>query len=104
MYTDLYLKFTDQAEADSILYTVHPEEVDDNGVIIVEAYTTPNYANIDTIGIIYEPQPDPLPEPPLEPVPYLGWFINVRVVEGENAEPLMPYSIDPQPYPIRVWA
>jgi hypothetical protein len=104
MYTDLYLKFADQAEADAILYTVHPEEVDDNGVVIVEAYTTPNYQNIDTIGVIYEPQPDPLPEPPPEPVPYDGWYINVRVVEGEDAEPLMPYSIDPQPYPIRIWA
>ena len=102
MYLDLYLKFADQAEADSILYTVHPEEVDDNGVIIVEAYTTPNYQNIDTIVVIYEPQPDL--EPPPEPVPYSGWFINVRVVEGENAEPLMPFSIDPKPYPMRIWA
>lgn len=30
--------------------------------------------------------------------------VNVRVVEGENAEPLMPFSIDPQPYPMRIWA
>jgi hypothetical protein len=55
MYIDAYLKFADEAEANSVLYTVHPETVDDNGVVIVEAYTTPNYANIDTIGIIYEP-------------------------------------------------
>jgi hypothetical protein len=104
MYLDLYLKFADQAEADSILYTVHPEEVDVDGVTINEAYVTPNYANIDTIGVIYEPMPDPLPEPPPEPVPYVGWFVNVRVVEGENAEPLMPFSIDPKPYPMRIWA
>jgi hypothetical protein len=30
--------------------------------------------------------------------------VNVRVVEGEDAEPLMPFSIDPQPYPMRIWA
>jgi len=63
----------------------------------------PNYVNIDTIGVIYEPQPDPLPEPPPEPVQYEGWFVNVRVV-GEDAEPLIAYSIDPEPYPIRIWA
>jgi len=60
----------------------------------------PNYVNIDTIGVIYEPAPD------LEdyvPVPYEGWFVNVRVV-GEDAEPLIAYSIDPEPYPIRIWA
>jgi len=36
------------------------------------------------------------------PVPYDGWFVNVRVV-SENPEPLLPFSIDPQPYPMRVW-
>lgn len=104
MYTDLYLRFTDQAEADLILYTVHPAEFQEDGVTMNDEYITPNYANIDTIGAIFEPMPDPLPEPPPEPVPYDGFFVNVRVVEGENAEPLMPYSIDPQPYPMRVWA
>jgi hypothetical protein len=47
--------------------------------------------------------PEPLPEPPPEPVPYSGWFVNVRVIAGEDAEPLLPFSIDPQPYPMRVW-
>ena len=103
MYTDLYLKFTDEAESIAVLYTEVPTEWNEEGEPI--AWTTqPNYQNIDTIGIIYEPMPDPLPEPPPEPVPYLGWFVNVRVVEGENAEPLMPFSIDPKPYPMRIWA
>ena len=102
MYTDLYLKFADQSEADSILYTVHPEEVDEDGVVIVEAYTTPNYQNIDTIGVIYEPMPDPLPEPPPEPVPYDGWHINVRLVDGEDGEALVPFAVQPQ-QPRRVW-
>lgn len=102
MYSDLYLKFADEIEAIDILYTEVPTEWNEEGEPIAW-YAQPNYANIDTIGVIYEPMPDPLPEPPPEPVPYDGWFVNVRVVEGENAEPLMPFSIDPQPYPMRVW-
>ena len=60
----------------------------------------PNYMNIDTIGVIYQPQEDP----EVEPVPYDGWFVNVRVLATEDAAPLQPFSIDPQPYPMRVWA
>jgi len=99
---DLYLKFADEAESIDVLYTVTPS-IEIEGVVTADAVITPNYANIDTIGIIYEPQPDPLAEPLPDPVPYDGWFVNVRVVEGENSEPLMPFSIDPQPYPMRIW-
>jgi len=58
----------------------------------------PNYVNIDTIGYLRA-------TPDLEdyvPVPYEGWFVNVRVV-SEDPEPLIAYSIDPEPYPMRVW-
>ena len=95
---DFYLKFTDEAEANSVLYTKVPTAWDDEGEP-TEWYDKPNYANIDTIGVIYEPQEDP----DVEPVPYDGWFVNVRVVSGEDAAPLEPFSIDPQPYPMRVW-
>jgi len=94
---DLYLKFTDEAEAQSVLYTKVPTAWDDEGEP-TEWYDKPNFANIDVIGVIYEPQEDP----DVEPVPYDGWFVNVRVV-GEDAAPLEPFSIDPQPYPMRVW-
>ena len=83
-------------------YAPDPESTPDEPLPDVIVGWTPNFANIDVIGIIYEPQPDPLPEPPPDPVPYAGWFVNVRVV-GEDAEPLMAYSIDPEPYPMRVW-
>ena len=99
--TDLYLKYADEAESRSVLYTEVPTEWNEEGEPTAW-YTQPNYANIDTIGVIYQPQPDPLPEPPPEPVPYDGFFVNVRVV-SEDPEPLMPFSIDPQPYPMRVW-
>jgi hypothetical protein len=100
---DLYLKFESEAQANEYLYTQVPTEFDEDGEPIAW-YSQPNFANIDVIGVIYEPQEIIDPENPPEPVPYDGWFVNVRVVDGEDAEPLMPFSIDPQPYPMRVWA
>lgn len=102
MSQDFYLRFADEAESIAILYTQVPTEWNEEGEPTAW-YEQPNYANIDTIGIIYEPQEVIDPENPPEPIPYDGYFINIRVVEGENAEPLMPYSIDPKPYPMRVW-
>jgi len=103
---DFYLKFVDEEQAQEVLYTPvyapDPESTPEDPLPDVIVSWTPNYVNIDTIGVIYQPAPDPLPEPPPEPVPYDGWFVNVRVV-GEDAEPLMAYSIDPEPYPMRVW-
>ena len=102
---DLYLKFKDEAEAKSVLYRIEGavEADPENGIEAIEGYEVANYRNIDTIGIIYQPQEIVDPENPPEPVPYDGWFVNVRVVAGENPEPLEPFSIDPQPYPMRVW-
>ena len=103
---DFYLKFVDEEQAQEVLYTPvyapDPESTPEDPLPDVIVSWTPNYVNIDTIGVIYQPAPDPLPEPPPEPVPYDGWFVNVRVV-GEDPEPLMAYSIDPEPYPMRVW-
>ena len=101
--SDFYLKFVDEEQAQEVLYTkVVDEWSEDPDVepIPLRWHYVPNYVNIDTIGIIYEPQTD------LEdyvPVPYEGWFVNVRVV-SEDPDPLLPFSIDPQPYPIRIWA
>lgn len=97
MWTDLYLKFADEAEAKSVLYTTDTV-VDEEGNVVSETVKQ-NYMNIDTIGVIYQPQEDP----DEEPVPYDGWFVNVRVLATEDASPLEPFSIDPQPYPMRVW-
>ena len=97
---DLYLKFTDEAQSRSVLYTKVPTAWDEEGEP-TEWYEKPNYANIDTIGVIYQPMPDPLPEPPPEPVALEGWHVNVRVV-NEDAEPLKPYEVMPT-VPRRVW-
>jgi hypothetical protein len=95
---DFYLAFPDQAAADAVLYTTHDAVTDEEGNVTAEAYVTPNYANIDTLGVLYERQDDP----ETEPVPLPGWHINIRLVEGENAEPLQAFEVHPT-VPRRVW-
>jgi hypothetical protein len=105
MATPYYLAFTDEAQADSVLYTVHPAVTDIDGNVITEAYTTPNYANISVLGTVYQPAPDPLPDPYV-PVPYPApnYGVNVLVIDGEDPTPLEPYSVNPAPFPQRIWA
>ena len=98
MWTDLYLKFADEAQANSVLYTTDTV-LDEEGNVVSET-VKPNYMNIDTIGVIYQPQEDP----EAEPVAYDGFFVNIRLVAGEDAAALEPFSIDPKPFPMRVWA
>ena len=102
--SDLYLKFTDEAEAKSILYRIEGavEADPDNGIDGVEGYEVANFANIDTIGTIYEPQEIVDPENPPEPVALEGWHVNVRVIAGEDGAPLQQFSVVPQS-PRRVW-
>jgi len=103
--TPYYLAFTDEAQATSVLYTTTPAVLDEDGTIIAEETITPNYINIDTIGVVYEPAPEPVPEDYV-PVPYPApnWGVNVLLLDGEDAEPLQPYSVQPSPFPQRVWA
>ena len=98
---DLYLKFTDEAEAAAVLYTLHPEVTNEDGAVVTEAYTTPNYQNIDTLGIIYQQPPEPTPEDYVT-VPEEGWHVNVRVVGDEDSTPLEQYAVHPT-VPRRVW-
>ena len=104
--TDLYLKYADEAESFETLYGKKEEiiigEDGEEIIILVPDLTKPLFANIDVIGVIYEPMPDPLPEPPPEPAAMEGWHVNVRVVAGEDAEPLQQFSVVPQS-PRRVW-
>lgn len=101
--TDFYLKFKDEAEANSVLYTVTPEVTDEEGKVVTEAVSKPNYANIDVLGIIYEPQePSGVTDEPVAPVALDGWHVNVRAVGDENTSVLQQYSVSPST-PIRVW-
>ena len=81
MYTDLMLRFPDEAIADALLYTGEGDE------------RMPNYQNIDTIGVIVEGE-----------VPLDGWHVNVRLVDGaEDGTALEPFRVYPA-NPVRVWA
>jgi hypothetical protein len=85
---DIYLSFTDEAEANSVLYT------DD----------VANYQNIDVIGTVYQRPPEPTSEDYV-PIPYPApnFGVNIRLMDDEDIEPLKPYIIQPK-HPVRVWA
>ena len=97
MFNDLYLKFADEAEANSMLYTVTPEVLDADGNVIQEASTKPNYRNIDVIGVLMNNTD------PENPVVIPGWHVNVRLIDGEDSAVLEPFSLVPT-NPRRVWA
>jgi hypothetical protein len=85
---DIYLSFTDEAEANLVLY----------------ADNLPNYANIDVIGTVYQRPPELTPEGYV-PIPYPApnFGVNIRLMDDEDIEPLKPYIVQPK-HPVRVWA
>jgi len=103
--TDLYLKYADEAESIDNLYAKKEEVIiDEEGgevIILVPDLSKPLFANIDTIGTIYEPQEIVDPENPPEPVALEGWHVNVRVID-EDPTPLEPFAVIPTT-PRRVW-
>ena len=100
---DYFLKFTSEEAANAVLYTTHAEVLDEEGNVVSEAYTTPNFINIDTIGILYQKQD--IPENPSEPIPLDGWHVNIRAMPDENLSVLQAYEVTPAPAVWRrVWA
>lgn len=100
MFNDFYLKFDDEVAAQAVLYTTTPAVVVDD-VEVTPEEVKPNYRNIDVLGTIYEKAPEPVPED-YEPVPLSGFHVNVRVIDGEDASVLEPYSVIPT-NPRRIW-
>jgi hypothetical protein len=111
--TDLYLKFTDQATADAVLY--HTATVRDYARELTEEeqalgadnfaikhIKVANYANIDTLGVISKPTGETDAEGNPVMASLDGWHVNVRVV-GEDATALEAFSVTPT-LPVRVWA
>jgi hypothetical protein len=96
MYTDYFLRFDTEAEADAVLFDM----VHDG-----EGYTKqPRYAAIDVIGTIYEPTGEMLTTdegkvPEMAPIP--GWHVNVR--HTREAPELEQYRVHPAT-PQRMWA
>jgi hypothetical protein len=103
---DKYLAFTDEAAAKAVLYRIEGavEADPEQGIEASEGTEVANYANIDTIGIIYKPTGEMLqgedgPYPEMAPIE--GWHVNVRLV-GEDAAALEPFEVSPVT-PVRVW-
>ena len=85
---DYYLKFKDEAEANSVLL---------DGEI-------PRFKNIDIIGTIYTPTDKVDADGYSVMAAVDGWHVNVRVID-EDATDLEPFRVDPEPStPARVWA
>lgn len=99
MYTDYYLRFESEADAQAVLYTEEPSAWDEAGHV-TETRLRPNYRNIDVLGTLYAQNATQDPENPPEPVAIDGWHVNVRVLDDEDGAPLEAYRVDPEP---QVW-
>jgi len=100
MYYDLYLKFTDEAEANSVLFT---EQTYTDGDEII-TYKVSKYAAVDVIGIMFAPTgniivTDDCSVP--EMVAVEGWHVNVR--HTSPAIELSQWQVQVNS-PQRVWA
>ena len=100
MYTDYFLKFTDEAEANAALFTEQTNVQGD----VVETVLVPKYAAVDVIGVIYKPTGNVLKtdegEVP-EMAPLDGWHVNVR--HTDEAPELEAFRVFPAT-PSRAWA
>ena len=103
MYHDMFLKFADQAEADSVLFTEQTNVQGD----VVETVKVPKYAAVDVIGVIYKPTGNLLPaadgsgDAVDEMAALEGWHVNVR--HTDEAPELDAYRVTPE-NPVRMWA
>ena len=104
--SDFYLKFSSKTEADSVLYTTTDEVTDAEGVVVQEATSKPNFANIDVLGTISKPTGAVTVNEEGVEVPVMaeldGYHVNVRVVGSEDSSALVPFSVVPT-VPRRVW-
>ena len=107
---DYYLKFTDELQANSILYTKVPtawsESVSmDEPPVATEWMDKPNYDNIDVIGTIYKPtgtmltNEEGMEYPEMEAIE--GYHVNIR--HSTEAVELDAYAVTPT-NPRRIWA
>lgn len=100
MYTDFFLRFADQAEADSVLFDEQTNVQGD----VVETVKVPKYAAVDVIGTIYKPTGEMITtdegEVP-EMAPVEGWHVNVR--HTAEAPELAAFQVFPHA-PVRGWA
>jgi hypothetical protein len=100
MYTDFFLRFTDEAEANAALFD---EQTNVDGDT-VETVLVPKYAAIDVIGVLYAPTGKTIHNEELsyaEMAPIDGWHVNVR--HTAEAPELDAYKVEVKT-PSRMWA
>jgi len=106
---DYYLKFTDELQANSVLYTKVPtawsESVSmDEPPVAIEWMDKPNYDNIDVIGTIYKTtgtmltNEEGMEYPEMQAIE--GYHVNIR--NYTEAPELDQYAVVPT-IPQRVW-
>jgi len=103
MNFDYYLKFTDEAQANSVLYIKVPTAFNEEGQVN-EWMEKSNFDNIDILGIIYNPTGATETVGDIEvPVTIAldGFHVNVR--NYSQAPELDAYAITPT-NPRRIWA
>lgn len=108
MYRDLYLKFSSDAEARSVIFKIVGAVLADpgRGIEAVPGAQVLAYRNIDILGTICEPTGETqlvngMQVPVTAPID--GFHVNVRLGEDEDETPLIPYKVYPKT-PSRVWA
>jgi hypothetical protein len=100
MYTDYFLKFNDEAEANAALFDEQTQVQGD----VVDTVLVPKYASVDVIGVLYAPTGKTIHNEELsyaEMAPIDGWHVNVR--HTEPAPELNAYKVDVKT-PSRMWA
>ena len=110
-FTDLMLKFADEAEAKANLYDKvaiawEPQDDPEAERVATDWEYRPKFRNIDTLGVIYTGGSWDAEGNELEaPVAESGWHCNVRCLENEDSGHLNEFLVTPQPAtPRRVWA
>jgi len=104
MYTDYFLKFNDEAEANAALFTEQTNVQGD----VVETVLVPKYAAVDVVGQIYKATGQTIQTQDgenyytsdvMESVP--GWHVNVRhTAEAPELEAFRTFPATPS----RAWA
>lgn len=103
MYTDYFLKFSDETEANAVLFTEKTNVQGD----VVETVLVPKYAAVDVVGVIYKATGNVLPaedgsgDAVDEMAPIDGWHVNVR--HTDEAPELDAYKVEVKT-PSRAWA
>lgn len=109
-YTDLYLKFKDEAEMRSVLFEKVPTEwdrSDPENPIATSWGEQQIFRNTDFVGLIVD-TPAVLNEDGevVSEATYVdGFHVNVRALPNEDCSVLNDYKVNPEPNtPARVWA